>query len=560
MTRSHVVRASQRFGPMFWLAIVFAIALMLVSLVRHASAQPPPPAAPPDCDSIDFNQDGIFPDTADIDAFRDVLAGTPCPACQDIDFNNDGLFPDTADLDAFLRVFSGGPCHLPPADDGWTEQPLAPGAIARYVSDFGSASNDGLTLQTPKASWPEVWNATRSGTGDHVYIVDRLTVPQGLSLYSKSGASPTARLVIRGVRSDGKPGGATLITTTGGTAAVYISGSRVSHFALMDLDIQNADPATRRNAGIETYINGTDWLIEGLRVQGFRSGINLQAAPADPITFVRFRRCDFSQNWSTTSHSQGAYLQNVQDVDWDECVLSDNGEGYPGGASTMYNHQMYVQQGSTRVTVRNTVVGNSDGFSSATGLQMRWNEQHAIGNLVINMAKGITFGFGGMKPYYPAQHVTGSAMGNFIVGTADIGSGESNWRGGEGIGFGLADGVTISGNFIIDGANARLGAIRSDEPSTNVRVIGNYSDWPTPIMQWAGNASSAEPSNMVDVDQEPRTVPRIEAYLIHHGVTPATKARFIELARENIRPGLPKAWDARWTAEGYIRWAKASSN
>ncbi|MFO0832444.1 MAG: Ig-like domain-containing protein [Phycisphaerales bacterium] len=30
--------------------------------------------------------------------------------CDDIDFNNDQLFPDTTDVDAFLSVFSGGPC------------------------------------------------------------------------------------------------------------------------------------------------------------------------------------------------------------------------------------------------------------------------------------------------------------------------------------------------------------------------------------------------------------------------------------------------------------------
>jgi hypothetical protein len=30
--------------------------------------------------------------------------------CDDIDFNNDNLFPDTTDIDAFLSVFSGGPC------------------------------------------------------------------------------------------------------------------------------------------------------------------------------------------------------------------------------------------------------------------------------------------------------------------------------------------------------------------------------------------------------------------------------------------------------------------
>ncbi|MFO0830458.1 MAG: S8 family serine peptidase [Phycisphaerales bacterium] len=64
------------------------------------------------CDSIDFNGDGLFPDTADIDDFLSVFSGGPCSTgtCGDIDFNNDGLFPDTADIDSLLSVFSGGPC------------------------------------------------------------------------------------------------------------------------------------------------------------------------------------------------------------------------------------------------------------------------------------------------------------------------------------------------------------------------------------------------------------------------------------------------------------------
>jgi hypothetical protein len=67
----------------------------------------------PVCDSIDFNNDGLFPDTLDIDDFLSVFSGGPCsndPLCGDIDFNNDGLFPDTLDVDSLLSVFSGGPC------------------------------------------------------------------------------------------------------------------------------------------------------------------------------------------------------------------------------------------------------------------------------------------------------------------------------------------------------------------------------------------------------------------------------------------------------------------
>ncbi|HEX2838127.1 MAG TPA: S8 family serine peptidase [Phycisphaerales bacterium] len=66
----------------------------------------------PVCDSTDFNGDGLFPDTADIDDFLSVFSGGPCSTgtCGDTDFNNDGLFPDTTDIDSLLSVFSGGPC------------------------------------------------------------------------------------------------------------------------------------------------------------------------------------------------------------------------------------------------------------------------------------------------------------------------------------------------------------------------------------------------------------------------------------------------------------------
>ncbi len=64
------------------------------------------------CDSIDFNRDGLFPDTADIDDFVSVFSGGPCSTglCGDTDFNNDGLFPDSDDLELMLYVFSGGAC------------------------------------------------------------------------------------------------------------------------------------------------------------------------------------------------------------------------------------------------------------------------------------------------------------------------------------------------------------------------------------------------------------------------------------------------------------------
>src|SRR5262249_31558850 len=75
-------------------------------------------AAPSTCDSIDFNNDGIFPDNVDVIDFLNVLAGGVCsgqnpvdaPCNTDVDFNNDSVFPDNADLEMFLNVLGGGGC------------------------------------------------------------------------------------------------------------------------------------------------------------------------------------------------------------------------------------------------------------------------------------------------------------------------------------------------------------------------------------------------------------------------------------------------------------------
>ncbi len=67
----------------------------------------------PQCNPIDFNNDGLFPTDEDVIDFLTVLAGGTCsnaPNCFGIDFNNDGLFPSDDDLIAFFRVFAGGDC------------------------------------------------------------------------------------------------------------------------------------------------------------------------------------------------------------------------------------------------------------------------------------------------------------------------------------------------------------------------------------------------------------------------------------------------------------------
>lgn len=71
---------------------------------------PTPRTSPADCDSIDFDNDGLYPTDSDLIEYFAVLAGDNCAQCNSLDFNNDGIYPSDDDLLAFLRVLAGGNC------------------------------------------------------------------------------------------------------------------------------------------------------------------------------------------------------------------------------------------------------------------------------------------------------------------------------------------------------------------------------------------------------------------------------------------------------------------
>jgi hypothetical protein len=65
------------------------------------------------CDDIDFNNNTVFPEDADVIDFFNVLAGGDCSpgnTCNDIDFNNNTVFPEDADVIDFFNVLAGGEC------------------------------------------------------------------------------------------------------------------------------------------------------------------------------------------------------------------------------------------------------------------------------------------------------------------------------------------------------------------------------------------------------------------------------------------------------------------
>ncbi len=68
------------------------------------------PPAPTGCDSIDFNNNGVFPEDQDVIDYFAVLGGGECSQCNDVDFNNNGVFPEDQDVADFFNVLAGGDC------------------------------------------------------------------------------------------------------------------------------------------------------------------------------------------------------------------------------------------------------------------------------------------------------------------------------------------------------------------------------------------------------------------------------------------------------------------
>lgn len=62
------------------------------------------------CDSIDFNNNLVFPEDQDVIDFFAAISGLPCSTCSDIDFNNNEVAPEDQDVIEFFHVLAGGDC------------------------------------------------------------------------------------------------------------------------------------------------------------------------------------------------------------------------------------------------------------------------------------------------------------------------------------------------------------------------------------------------------------------------------------------------------------------
>lgn len=438
----------------FWTLLAAFVAM--AALYWSAVAQPPPLPPAPTCDPIDFNNDGLFPDTADIDAFRDVMAGAACPACNDIDFNNDGLFPDQEDLQAFLRVFSGGPCVLP-AGPVWRD--YTPGPVDRqvYVSQsLGSDANPG-TVDRPMRTTMKAFDGLRRVSGDGMFL-RRGDVFQGWIGTSDGGGWSKSGLDAEHPLWCGAYGPADLprpvVHGVGGFSAVnFQAGSGVRFVALDGIEFRARSGSPSK--GLNWYAIGGDLLVQDCAFRGYLVNFNCESPDVPEgqgLSRLLVRGCLIADAFRNGAHSNGMHLNNVDGglIEW---TLFDNNGKDSRGEGDIFSHNVYLACNTTGVTFRHCTTARA----SATGVQLRAQDNRWEDGLSLDNPCGVQSGHKEIEGkvdngtvYWPNKWdewgCRGGITGTLIVGGGDIAPGVPRGQSG---GIGYANGFTFARNIII---------------------------------------------------------------------------------------------------------------
>jgi len=265
----------------------------------------------------------------------------------------------------------------PSSSVGWTE--FTPSADTRiiYVSQSeGSDSNNGLSKTTPVKTIQVGLNKLRDGFPDWL-LLKRGDVWTSTIKWNKSGRSLTERAILG---SYGEPGGPRPKLQTGGKTGIFVAygpswSTPCNYVAFVDIEVDAAPrPPGSNPVGIEVRNPNLGLLIEGCYVHGFKNNINIDEINAGISRGAVLRRNLIANAMpykdGSFPHSQGMYVNGADDFLLEENIFVKNGwsETDPlSGPPTVFNHNVYITDGSGDMTVRGNLILEGAG----SGLQQR---------------------------------------------------------------------------------------------------------------------------------------------------------------------------------------------
>ncbi|HZK80066.1 MAG TPA: right-handed parallel beta-helix repeat-containing protein, partial [Humisphaera sp.] len=250
-----------------------------------------------------------------------------------------------------------------------------PGDQVVYCSSStGSDGNNGLSAAHPVKSLPRAMSLMSNHTGDQL-LLKAGDAWNGYFIYwTLSGRSAQDPIVLGSYGSGSRP---TIYT---GSKTGFETGStgapEVDYLAIMGIrfDANSRDPALTGSpshadaTGIDILSKSADILVENCEVENYSVNMNFQSL-CGPINGVTIRRCVDIDSWSTGGHSQGIYVNGVNNVLLQGNYFDHNGWStrVSGATPTQYNHDAYFSSNNTNCQVIDNVFADA----AAYGLQAR---------------------------------------------------------------------------------------------------------------------------------------------------------------------------------------------
>ena len=255
---------------------------------------------------------------------------------------------------------------------GWTS--FAPGADTRtiYVSPSGDDAHDGRSPAQARRTLAAGIALLRDGYPDWLLLERGGTWHESLGHWVRSGRSESEPMLVGTYGTD--PARPRLLTGTGNGIETHGGGGsppRIDCLALVGLEfVADGYTGVGEQIGARLLQPSSHVLIEDCVFRGYAVNLVFQGFGGRHSDFT-LRRSIIVDAWSTpdNGHSQGLYAYAVDGLLVEENVFDHNGwsETVPGGVPTMFNHNLYIDNGNTGVVVRGNIIANA----SSHGLQLR---------------------------------------------------------------------------------------------------------------------------------------------------------------------------------------------
>ncbi len=516
---------------------------------------------------------------------------------------------------AGILALSAALCSAQTADQTTSEPKLY------YVSStLGSDAADGLTPSTPKRTAAAAYDLLRNRSADRMLLrrgdvwVNQNLYPADRTWY-KSGFSTAQPLVVGAYGTGPRP----IIRSE--TVAVRVQTSDgVKDVRFEDLDFQATRTATNAPNGISWWAAGGNFTMRDCRIQNYCLNLNVDAPSPMSAGGFLFDRCEILDAFPGTSGpSQGAYVANVHSVTFDHCVFDRNGYRYPDRMATMLNHNCYFSQTATGVvirdsivargsatgiqlrgqrmdSIRNLVLGNPLGITMGHSAQTPQQISRGIifGNLVLD---GADIGWGSSR----LPRGFGIAWGRVSAGVIQDNIVAHGWtQSGYEPAYTIGDfsyNTTVRGNVGIDWLGPIFSVRAMLQPSdiigantfvnmpgrttAAIEMTGNLpadlgGSWegnryfgtgnnvfrpasgPTSAMAvWEDRTDDVVELNDAGYTSANISLPYYLATVAPELATPSDAAGALDVFMERVRATPVRTTDHRFTADGYIDWARA---